>query len=106
LVTNGIDWVQRARVVSAGLSPELDVVVTSDGCGFRKPDPRIVHEALAALGVRPDEAVLVGDDATADGGAARAASVRFCWLRHGGPGATIEPPPFAEVTSLRSLPGV
>jgi putative hydrolase of the HAD superfamily len=107
LVTNGIDWVQRARVVSSGLGPNLEVVVTSDGCGFRKPDPRIVHEALDRLGVRPEEAVLVGDDATADGGAARAAGVRFCWVRHGvPPQMELDPPPFAEITSLRALPAV
>jgi FMN phosphatase YigB (HAD superfamily) len=107
LVTNGIDWVQRARVASSGLGRHLDVVVTSDGCGYRKPDPRIVHEALSTLGVSPDEAVLVGDDATADGGAARAAGVRFCWLSHGVSGpAEREPAPFAEIVSLRSLPAV
>src|SRR5262249_61458859 len=55
-------------------------VVTSEGCGFRKPDPRIVEAALAALGVSPREALYVGDDLETDGGAARAAGVAFCWM--------------------------
>jgi HAD superfamily hydrolase (TIGR01509 family) len=104
LVTNGIDWVQRARVVSAGLAGDFDVVVTSDGCGFRKPDPRIVHHALSALGIPPEEALLVGDDAVADGGAARGAGVRFCWLR------SVTTPTGAEadheIASLRELPAL
>lgn len=107
LVTNGIDWVQRSRVASSGLGPHLEVVVTSDGCGYRKPDPRIVHEALAGLGVAPEDAVFVGDDVAADGGAAHAAGVRFCWLRHGVPEQfDAEPTPFAEIRTLRELPAV
>jgi pyrimidine 5'-nucleotidase len=87
VVTNGLERVQHARVRAAGMAPLLDAVVTSEGCGFPKPDPRIVHAALASVGVAARDAVLVGDDPATDGGAARRAGVRFCWMDRTGAGA-------------------
>jgi 2-haloacid dehalogenase len=84
LVTNGIDRVQRSRLRASGLDRLFQAVVTSEGCGFTKPDPRIVRVALDALGVLPHQALFVGDDVAADGGAARGAAVPFLWLDHGG----------------------
>lgn len=83
VVTNGIDRVQRARLAASGLAPFFETVVTSQGCGFAKPDPRILQVALAELGVGPRRAIYVGDDPATDGGAARAAGLRFVWLDGG-----------------------
>jgi 2-haloacid dehalogenase len=101
-VTNGIDRIQRARLASAGIANRFEVVVTSEGCGFAKPDPRIIHEALARLGVPAGEAVYVGDDAVADGGATRDAGVRFWWIDRGLGG---EPPEVLErrIGSVREV---
>lgn len=92
-VTNGIDRVQRARLAAARLAGRFEVVVTSEGCGFAKPDPRIIHEALARMGASVQDTLYIGDDAVADGGAARGAGVRFWWIdrRLGG-----EPPEVFE----------
>jgi histidinol-phosphate phosphatase family protein len=46
-----------------------------DGCGCRKPAPGMVLAAAAALGVRPEDCVLIGDTG-ADIEAARAAGAR------------------------------
>jgi len=92
-VTNGIDRIQRARLAAAGIAHRFEVVVTSEGCGFAKPDPRIIHEALDRLGVSAGETAYVGDDAVADGGATRAAGVRFWWIDRGLGG---EPPEVME----------
>ena len=101
-VTNGIDRVQRARLRAAGIEHRFEVVVTSESCGFAKPDPRILHQALGTLRASPVEAVYVGDDAHADGGAAQAAGVRFWWIDRGKGGA----PPAAmdrRLTSVREV---
>jgi HAD superfamily hydrolase (TIGR01509 family) len=82
-VTNGLDRVARSRLRAARIHELFDTIVTSQGCGFAKPDPRIVHHALARLRVAPQEAVLVGDDPRSDGGAAAGAGVRFLWVDHG-----------------------
>jgi 2-haloacid dehalogenase len=86
VVTNGIDRVQRSRLEAAALPRFFGVVVTSEGCGFAKPDPRILEVALRALDVRPQEALYVGDDPATDGEAAARAGVAFCWIG-GTPGA-------------------
>jgi 2-haloacid dehalogenase len=80
VVTNGIDRVQRSRLEAAALPRYFGVVVTSEGCGFAKPDPRILEVALRALAVRPEEALFVGDDPATDGEAAARAGVAFCWI--------------------------
>jgi 2-haloacid dehalogenase len=85
IVTNGIDRVQRSRLRAAGLERFFAAIVTSEGCGFAKPDPRILHVALQALSVEAREAVYVGDDARVDGEAARAAGVSFIWMDRGAP---------------------
>ncbi|WP_435126809.1 HAD family hydrolase [Halobaculum sp. D14] len=46
----------------------FDAVVTSVGCGWRKPDPRAFDAVAAALDVDSAELVHVGDDPDADGG--------------------------------------
>jgi histidinol-phosphate phosphatase family protein len=46
-----------------------------DGCGCRKPAPGLVLAAAAALGVAPEDCVVIGDIG-ADMGAARAAGAR------------------------------
>jgi 2-haloacid dehalogenase len=83
VVTNGIDRVQRSRLAVSGLAPFFEVVVTSQGCGYAKPDPRILQVALDAMGVSPRGALYVGDDVATDGGAAAAAGVPFCWVDDG-----------------------
>ena len=84
-MTNGIDRVQRSRLAVSGLAPFFDAVVTSQGCGYAKPDPRILHVALEAMGVGPRHALYVGDDPATDGAAAHAAGVRFVWMDRGQP---------------------
>ncbi len=83
VVTNGYDRVQRSRLRAARLTSFFDAIVTSEGCGFAKPDPRIVRAALLALGVPREQALYVGDDLRTDRGAARASGVSFVWLARG-----------------------
>jgi FMN phosphatase YigB (HAD superfamily) len=106
VVTNGIERIQRGRLRAARLDGFFEVVVTSEACGFAKPDPRILGVALAALDLRPREAFYVGDDLGADGGAARAARVPFCWLDHGSAPPRGVRPPRRRVTRLSQLPAL
>jgi putative hydrolase of the HAD superfamily len=58
-----------------GLSEALDAVVLASDAGVAKPDPGIFARALAKLGVAPEEAIFVGDDARRDLAGARAAGL-------------------------------
>jgi len=51
---------------------DADAVVTSVGCGWRKPHAAIFETTADALGVQLSNLVHVGDDARTDGGAERA----------------------------------
>ena len=103
LVTNGLDRVQRSRLRHARLDRCFDVVVTSESCGFTKPDPRILGVALAALGLEASEALYVGDDRVVDGGAARAAGMAFVWLDPAAADAPGDDPAPARVRALGEL---
>jgi FMN phosphatase YigB (HAD superfamily) len=78
------------------------VVVTSAGCGYAKPDPRILEVALRALALGPREALYVGDDLAIDGEAASRACVPFCWME-GDSAVARRPRPRRRIASLRAL---
>ena len=56
-----------------GLTPCLDAIVISGELRIDKPDPRIVHHALAAVECPPERAAFGGDSLDADSGGALAA---------------------------------
>jgi HAD superfamily hydrolase (TIGR01549 family) len=51
-----------------GITPWFDEIVLSYQVGFVKPDPRIFHAALDALGMPAGDVLMVGDNANDDGG--------------------------------------
>ena len=57
-----------------GLTPYFDSVVISAEVGIKKPDPRIFDAALEQTGIKPEEAIYVGDTED-DTKAARAAGM-------------------------------
>jgi FMN phosphatase YigB (HAD superfamily) len=52
----------------ADREPLFDALVTSRGCGWRKPDARAFETVAAELDCATDELVHVGDDPDTDGG--------------------------------------
>ena len=63
LVSNAFDpgWLLHRTLAEMGLAERLDVAVFSSEVGKRKPHPAIFERALHELGVRPEEALFVGD---------------------------------------------
>ena len=58
-------------LVRADLRGSFDAVVTSVGCGWRKPDRRVFETTAERLGCEPADLVHVGDDPDTDGGVSR-----------------------------------
>ena len=84
IVTNGITAIQRSRL---GLSPLKDYVtevVISEEVGVSKPRPGIFTIALDRLGVRPSDALMVGDGVNSDIRGANNAGIDACWLNPSG----------------------
>lgn len=91
----------RRSLIRADLADAFDAVVTSAGCGWRKPDERAFAALANRLGVETAALVHVGDDPEADGGIT-AAGGRFvdvaatplpafpAWLDDHGPDAAGE----------------
>jgi putative hydrolase of the HAD superfamily len=68
-----------------GLADLFATIVVSGDYGYRKPDPRLFATALAALQVRPDQAIYVGNDMYYDIYGAQQAGLRavFCATQYG-----------------------
>jgi putative hydrolase of the HAD superfamily len=79
VVSNSDGRVEQA-LQQAGLRDYFDVVIDSSLVGVEKPDPRIFLAALEALGVRPDEALYVGDLYEVDVVGARGAGIEAVLL--------------------------
>ena len=99
VVSNSDGRVEEA-LRAAGLRPYFDVVVDSSLAGVEKPDPAIFRAALDALGVRPAEALYVGDLYEVDVLGANAAGIPAVLLV---PPAAPRPDGCAAVESLRAL---
>ncbi len=67
---------QEILQVGPGVGVEVGCVIDSGEVGVDKPDPRIFHIALDALGVEPHDAWYVGDMPGIDVVGARAAGLR------------------------------
>ncbi|WP_055524393.1 HAD family hydrolase [Streptomyces graminilatus] len=69
-VVSNIGWDLRPVFREHGLDAHVDAYVLSYEHGVQKPDPRLFEVACDALGVVPQDVLMVGDDRRADGGAA------------------------------------
>ncbi|MFC9843288.1 HAD family hydrolase [Streptomyces sp. NPDC060223] len=69
-VVSNIGWDLRPVFRAYGLDPYIGSYVLSYEHGIQKPDPRLFAIACDALGVAPEDALMVGDSRPADGGAA------------------------------------
>jgi putative hydrolase of the HAD superfamily len=87
----------------------FDFIVTSAACSYRKPHPRIFELALANWYLHPSEAVMVGDNLTADIQGAQQAGLYGVWIsRRADPQMEKQEAvsPDASMTSLTELPAI
>jgi len=97
----------EAELCSANLREFFDAVTVSADVGWLKPHPEIFFAALAALGVTPDEAVMVGDSLSVDVKGAMMIGMAAVWKRNGRRGrAGARPPiePTYQIDDLGELP--
>ncbi len=99
IVSNNLYEEQREKLEFCGLAPYVDALVVSEEIGVSKPDPRIFEAALTRLGVREDEAIMVGDSWEADVRGAMNARVLPVWFNP----RRMSPPPGASMWDLEQL---
>jgi putative hydrolase of the HAD superfamily len=80
LVSNAIDPpdLLHRDLEQFGVAERLDVALFSSEVGRRKPDPLIFERALDALGVAPENALMVGDKVAIDIAGAKALGMHTC----------------------------
>ena len=84
IVTNGITSVQRSRLALSPLKDWVTEVVISEEVGLSKPRPGIFLLALERLGVKPRDALMVGDGVNSDIRGANNAGIDACWFNPAG----------------------
>jgi putative hydrolase of the HAD superfamily len=103
MITN-MDSDMRPLCDKLGLSPYIDVIVTSGEVGSDKPKPQIFREALKRAGVTEKEAVHVGDQYRIDVEGARNAGISPILLDRYGQYADIEDCP--RISTLSEVYGI
>ena len=100
-------WDLDVAIEQVGLAGMFAAVVTSAQAGMRKPDPRIYRHTLRACGLRPDEALYVGDMWVPDVEGPRAIGMRAVHLWRPDRAAAETPPLLRDgIWRVTDLPSV
>jgi len=54
------------RMAALGYGKYFELIITPETFGVKKPDPLVYHKTLEALGVSPEETVMIGDKKNRD----------------------------------------
>ena len=84
VVVSNWDVSLHAVLQNVGIAARLDAILTAAEAGVRKPAAAIFEQALRLAGVRPCEAVHVGDSFEEDVAGARAAGIEPVLIARGG----------------------
>ncbi len=103
LVTNGYKDAQRGRAEASGLSAYFQTIVISQEVGWEKPDPRIFDLALCQLGIKPSDALYIGDSIEYDYKGALAAGIDFCHYDPTNSRPMLNPEPLLRIAALQEL---
>lgn len=104
MITNGRSPFQEKAIQAIGIESFFAVILVSGAVGCKKPDARIFKAALDGLGVRPDEAVFVGDSPQADIAGAQGVGMKAIWKAGDRPLAGHEADGMCD--ELSELPGI
>ena len=105
VITSGPEY-QRLKLELAGLSGYFDVIVTREDVKAIKPEPKIFLHALETLGVRPGEALMVGDSLSQDVYGAKNVGMTAVWInRDGEPGYHMADYEIRTLHELRKILG-
>lgn len=75
ILTNGFKDAQHIKMTSSNLHSYFKEIVTSECCGYKKPDRRMFEHLLERINVQPEECLMVGDNFECDIEGARDAGI-------------------------------
>ena len=88
ILTNGISSVQHGRIDRSPLAPYISGLLISTEIGAPKPAPDMYYKALEMTGIKPYEALMIGDSLSSDIQGSINAGIPACWYN---PGHKIRP---------------
>jgi putative hydrolase of the HAD superfamily len=105
IISNWEDWLE-ALLAHLDIDRYFDFAVISSGVRLEKPDPAIFRTALDRAGVRPDEALHVGDSVHADVNGATSAGITPILLDRRGRHQAAAPGGVRVINTLADLPAL
>lgn len=83
VITNGIRKWQIKRLKATGFKKYFDFIATTTDAGYEKPHVEVFKYALKQASVKPEEAVMIGDNPVRDIVPANKIGMTTVWLRRG-----------------------
>ena len=84
VITNGFSEAQLPKMKTAGIDRYFDYFFLSEDLGYMKPDRRFFDAAIAKMGARPEQCLVIGDDYKVDILGAMNAGIPQIWYNPGG----------------------
>ncbi len=100
VISNSLGTIEE-QLARVGLAERFETILDSAIVGVEKPHPEIFQLALRRAGVKPSEAVFIGDTYATDVGGAQLAGMRGILIDRVGAYPKVECP---RITSLAELP--
>jgi YjjG family noncanonical pyrimidine nucleotidase len=101
IVTNGLDAVQRNRLMHSTIQPFITELIISEEVGAAKPHPAFFDAAFARIGSpAKSDVLIVGDSLTSDMQGGADYGIDTCWYN---PGGEIKPEGFSIKNEIESL---
>jgi 5'-nucleotidase len=104
IITNGLQEVQRPRLLESGIDHHFEVIVVSGEIGLAKPDPAYFAHAHREMNMpAKDRVMVVGDSLFSDMHGGITYGFRTCWYNPSGSPATDDIQPDHQVGSHAEL---
>ena len=104
LITNGSPSLQQTKLeITPEIAPYFEHIIISGGFGVGKPDRTIFDHALALCDVKPEEALMVGDNLMTDILGASYVGIPSVWINRENNKAHEEIKPTYEIENLDDL---
>jgi len=103
ILTNGFKEVQYIKMNASRLQGYFREIVTSECCGFKKPDSRMFAHALERIQVSPEECLMIGDNLECDIAGARACGIDQVYFNPEKSRNKRRPRPTYEINCLSEL---
>lgn len=104
IVTNGLEAVQRSRLMRSTIYPFVSELIISEEVGAAKPHPAYFDAAFARTGRPPKQDVLIiGDSLSSDIGGGVDYGIDTCWYNPTGQSGPAGLPVTYQITHLREL---